>query len=606
MGKMAPELPAGRRTVYHMVAAAASTWGDAAALHQPLGGGRYRSYSWNEYRTIAEEIALGLRSLGVNHGGIVALASETRAEFYLADVGVMTNGCIAAAVYTSLPPMEQMKTISACEPRAVIAEDAKTLAGLETAGLNALNAPRIVLTGEAPGAITLDELRARGRAAAAADPDLLGRILSETRPADYCILYLTSGATGEPKMGLVTHNALIANCGMGPKVLPIGEEDSTLAFLPSAHITQRMVMEMLMIRMGVPVWFSEGLSKMPAELRSVKPTFFVAPPRVWERVYASITNEIKKKPALVRRLFYAGLGVGSEISRARQEGREPSALAKSSMAFFNKVVFSKIRQRLGGRLKIAASGAAPLGRGLAEFYASVGLPLVEGYGLTEGGVVALNPIDRPVAGSIGLPLPGVEMKIAEDGELLIRSETLFSGYYKDPAATAAVLRDGWLYTGDIASIDERGFVWITGRKKELIVSSNGKKIYPAKIESLFKTEPLVNQVMLLGDDKPYVAALFTINPQAAEGLAGASALPSRDPASLAQSKPVLEEMKRVVQRINRQLADFEQIRKFRILEREFSLETGELTPTMKLRRGKVLDHFRDEIAALYPAREEPA
>jgi long-chain acyl-CoA synthetase len=606
MPKTMSALPAERRTVYNLVSAAAATWGNAGALHQPRGDGSYQSYTWTEYRTIAEEIALGLRSLGIGHGDIVSLASETRAEFYLADVGVMTNGSIAAAVYTSLPPMEQMKTMTACEPRAVFVENAKSMAALETAGLNALDIPRIVLSGEAPGAITLDALRERGRAAAAADPDLLGRILSETKPADYCILYLTSGATGEPKMGLVTHNALIANCDKGPPVLPVGEDDSTLAFLPSAHITQRMVMEMLMIRMGVPVWFSEGLSKMPAELRSVRPTFFVAPPRVWERVYASITNEIRKKPGVVRKLFYAGLGVGSEINRARQEGREPSLLAKSSMAFFNKVVFSKIRARLGGRMRIAASGAAPLGKGLAEFYASIGMPLIEGYGLTEGGVVALNPIERPVSGSIGVPLPGVEFKLAEDGELLIKSETLFSGYYKDPASTAAVLRDGWLYTGDIASIDESGYVWITGRKKELIVSSNGKKIYPARIESLFKTEPLVNQIMLLGDDKPYVCALFTINPQAAETLPGVEALPARDLASLVKSEPVQAEMKRIVARINKELADFEQIRKFRLLEREFSLETGELTPTMKLRRGKVLEHYRELITSLYPVREELA
>lgn len=606
MGKTLSALPAERRTVHNLVSAAAAMWGDAAALHQPLGGGRYQSYSWNEYRTIAEEIALGLRSLGVGHGDIVGLASETRAEFYLADVGVMTNGSVAAAVYTSLPPMEQMKTMTACEPKAVFIENAKAIAALESAGLNGLNVPRIVLSGEAPGALTLEDLRARGRAAAEADPDLLGRILGETRPADYCILYLTSGATGEPKMGLVTHNSLIANCDLGPKVLPVGEEDSTLAFLPSAHITQRMVMEMLMIRMGVPVWFSEGLSKMPSELRTVRPTFFVAPPRVWERVYASITTEIKKKPALARKLFYAALGVGSEVNRARQEGREPSLLAKSSMAFFNRVVFSKIRARLGGRMRIAASGAAPLGKVLAEFYGSIGMPLVEGYGLTEGGVVALNPVDRPVAGSIGLPLPGVEFKLAEDGELMIRSETLFSGYYKDDAASAAVLREGWLYTGDIASIDERGYVWITGRKKELIVSSNGKKIYPARIESLFKTEPLVNQIMLLGDDKPFVCALFTINPAAAEGLPGLTAGDSRDLAALVQSEAVQAEMKRVVGRINKQLADFEQIRKFRILEREFSIETGEITPTMKLRRGKVLENYRELIAGLYPAREEMA
>jgi long-chain acyl-CoA synthetase len=602
MGKMAPCLPAERRTVYRMLRESEATWGSAVALRQPLGQGQYQEWTWRTYRESAEEIAAGLRCLGLVVGDIVGLASETRAEFYIADVGVMTSGCIAATVYTSMPPADQVKTLKACEPKAVFVEDEKMLRVLEAAGLKDLDAPRVMLCGTAEGTISLAQLQERGRTALAADRALMARIESEVRPNDYAILYLTSGATGEPKMGLVTHFSVVTNCDCGPPVLPVNGDDSTLAFLPSAHITQRMVMELLMLRMGVPVTFSEGLTKMPAELRTLKPTFFVAPPRVWERIYASITTEIRKKPAMVRKLFYMGLGVGSEASRARAEGRDPSPFAKAALHFFDRVVFARIRERLGGRMRIAASGSAPLGKDLAEFYSAIGLPLIEGYGLTEGGVVALNPISRPRAGSIGVALPGCELKTAEDGELLIRGATVFAGYFRDPEATAMVLRDGWLHTGDVAEIDQEGFIWITGRKKELIVASNGKKIYPSRIESLFKLEPLVNQVLLIGDRLPYMTALITVNVQAAETLKGS---PERATlAELAESEALNEEMKRIVKRVNRQLAPFEQIRKFKILDREFSMETGELTPTMKLRRGKVLENCKGEISGLYVGRED--
>jgi long-chain acyl-CoA synthetase len=231
---------------------------------------------------------------------------------------------------------------------------------------------------------------------------------------------------------------------------------------------------------------------------------------------------------------------------------------------------------------VAASGAAPLGKDLAEFYASIGMPLIEGYGLTEGGVAALNPLDRPKPGSIGKLLPGVEARIEEDGELMLRSPCLFSGYHKDPEATAAVLRDGWLATGDIAEADADGYFYITGRKKELIVSSNGKKIYPARIESLFKREPLINQVLTIGDRMPYLTALFTVNGKPAEARTA---------------------VERAVKDVNRQLASFEQIRKFRILDRDFSIERGELTPTMKIRRSRVLENYRALVGEMYMGRE---
>jgi long-chain acyl-CoA synthetase len=430
MARIAAELPADRRTVYEMLASTAELLGEAPALHQPEGGGKYRTYSWLEYRRAAEEIAAGLRQLGIGAGDTVGLASETRAEFYLADIGVMAGGGVAAAVYTSLPPADQVRTLKACDPKAVFVENGKTLESLDSAGMSELRVPRILLSGDHPEALSLGKLRGMGREALAASPGLWTSIRDSVKPDMPAILYLTSGATGEPKMGLVTHNAVVYNCGLGPRVIDLDHSDCSLAFLPSAHITQRLVMELLMIRHGVPVYFSEGLTKLPVELRSVRPTFFIAPPRVWERVYASITTEIRKRPAAIRRLFYLGLGIGLAASRARQMGRKPPPLAGKSLKFFDKVVFSKIRERLGGRLRLAVSGAAPLAKDLADFYSAIGLPLVEGYGLTEGGVVALNPLDRPVSGSIGKALPGVEIRIAPDGELLIRGETVFSGYYK--------------------------------------------------------------------------------------------------------------------------------------------------------------------------------
>jgi long-chain acyl-CoA synthetase len=339
-------------------------------------------------------------------------------------------------------------------------------------------------------------------------------------------------------------------------------------------------------------------------MKTIRPTFLLAPPRVWERIFASVNAEIKKKSAIARRLFHGAVGLGAEVARLREEGKPVPKWMETSLKIANRLVFSKVHARLGGRLRIVASGAAPLGKDLARFYAAIGLPLIEGYGLTEGGVVCLNPLDRPKSGSIGVALPEVELRLAEDGELLVKSPSLFSGYYKDPVSTAAVFRDGWLYTGDIAEIDADGYVYITGRKKELIVSSNGKKIYPARIEGLFKTEPIVNQMVLIGDRLPYVTALFTVNVVNAEGLKGMERFQGSEAQTVAAAPPVLAEIKQAVARVNKQLAPFEQIRKFRVLERDFSIETGELTPTMKVRRNRVLENHRELVSELYMGKEE--
>ena len=590
----------GDRNVYSLLVEAAEKFGTAPALLQPRQG-KHDVYTWIEYQQAAEEIAAGLRRLGIQRGDIAGLDAETRAEFYLADLGVMVSGAIAAAVYTSYPAANLAATFRACDAKAVFVEDAKTLSALRAADPG-LPVEWILLEGEADGAITLAQLRQLGREAIRSDAQLLERLQGEVTPEDHAILYMTSGATGEPKMGLVTHRAILANVDMGPEVLDIGPDDATIAFLPSAHITQRVAMQLVPLRMGMPVWFSEGLSKLPQEMRRVRPTFFVAPPRVWERIYASICTEIRKRGGLTKKLFYGGLGVGLEAWRRRQEGRSVPVWLTNAAKIADKLVFRQIRARFGGRLRLAISGAAPLAKELADFYGAIGMPLHEGYGLTEAGIVSLNPLGAPVSGSIGKALPGVEFKLAEDGELLIRTPTMFSGYYKDPEATAAVLQGGWLTTGDIAEIRADGFVYITGRKKEVLVSSNGKKIYPARIENLFKMEPLVSQVLVLGDRMPFVAAIFTLNPAALESLDGLEPYRQEAMARLADAPPVKAAMKKLVARVNEKLAPFEQIRRYHILDRDFTIADGELTPTMKVRRTRVIENHKKTINELYLGR----
>jgi len=565
-------------TIPEVLHNAAAQFGGRLALRQP-DGKDVHTWTWTQYFEAAEEIAAGLLKFGIGKGDHVALCAETRAEFYLADQGILMNGSVAAALYPSYPPEELKRTIAMADAKALFVEDPKMFRKLHDAPVDLI----VLLTGEAEGAVSLAELRRHGRHAA------------EIHPDDNAILHLTSGATGEPKMVMVTHGALVANVHMGPAVLPLTPDDITVAFLPSAHIAQRVVVELLPILSGAAVSFVENLLHLPAEFKNVRPTWFLAPPRVWERIYTSVRTEINKKPKLAQKAFFAALGLGLAAARYKRQGKRIPLRIRLPLDLAHRLIFAKIRERFGGRLRVAASGAAPLGADLAEFYEAVGIPLIEGYGLTEGGVAAFNPIGAPRPGSIGKPLPGVEFRIGEEGELQIRSACLSRGYYKDPEATAEVLRNGWLHTGDIGTIDADGYLYITGRKKELIVSSNGKKIFPSRVETMFKFEPLINQVLLAGDRLPHLVALFTIHPPVAEAIAGVK----ESGTPLHEAPQVVAEVQKIVNRVNKQLAPFEQVKRFRILHREFGIEHGEVTATMKVRRKQVLENFREEVDALY-------
>jgi long-chain acyl-CoA synthetase len=472
---------------------------------------------------------------------------------------------------------------------------------LRNAGGSELDARWVLMTGLLEGALTLEEIRGRGRAALKEDSEYFERIRLNVMPDDRAILYLTSGATGDPKFVEVSHRALVANVDIGAKAVHLGPKDRVLAFLPSAHIAQRVGIEILPIRIGVPVYFSESLARMQQEFKTVKPTFFLAPPRVWERVYASIRTEVQKKGGATKRLFYTAVGMSAEAVRLRAAGQSVPLWMRLPLALFDKLIFTKIRERFGGELIFPVSGAAPLAKELAVFYEAVGMPLHEGFGLTEAGILTLNLLGQHRIGSIGKALPGIKLKLAEDGELLVGGPTLSMGYFNDPKATAELIRDGWLYTGDIAEISKDGYVAITGRKKEIIVSSNGKKVYPSKVEELFKTEPLISHMVLAGDKQPYVSALITLNQPVAELFDG---LKGKALAEIAEAAAVQQAVKKAVKQANQKLAAYEQIKRYRILPVEFTIEGGELTPTMKVRRSRVLAKYADTVSEMYAAADD--
>ena len=588
-----------KRTVYSLLEEAATAHGELVALHQPVTtteGRGYRTYSWIEYRTIVREIACGLRAMGVQNGEIVAVGSETRAEFYLLDLGIMANGSTSAALYVNSQAMDQVSALRRCGAKLIFVEDGKIYKALRAAGGAELGAQWVVMSGLIDGVMTLDEVRSRGRAAMLDDPEYFERIRLNVMPEQRAILYLTSGATGEPKFVEVSHASLVANVDIGKKALNMGPKDRVLAFLPSAHIAQRVGIELLPLGLGIPVYFSEGLARMAQEFKSIKPTFFLAPPRVWERVYHSVRTEIQKRGGATKKLFYVAVGMSAAAVKLRAEGKPVPLWMRAPLALFDRLVFSKVRERMGGELTFAVSGAAPLAKELALFYEAIGMPLHEGFGLTEGGILTLNLPGKQRMGSIGPALPGIHLKLADDGELLVSGPTVAMGYFNDAKATADVFRDGWLYTGDIAEIGRDGYVSITGRKKEIIVSSNGKKIYPTRVEELFKTDTLISQMVLAGDGQPHISALFTIN--------AAAAVNGQTLEELAESAEVLAAVKKSVRAANAQLAAYEQIKKFRVLPVEFSIEGGELTPTMKVRRSKVLEKFADKVAEMYAAKDD--
>src|SRR3989449_3556762 len=568
-------------------------------------GAEWKTITWREVGDLVRELALGLIALGRQKGDRVALLSTSRAEWVQADFAIFTAGCVTVPVYPTYPPDLIAYVVNDSEAKTLIVEDPAQLAkalqvrdkmpGLEQivviAGYDAPQPPRTVMTWQS--------LRRLGRESEAAHKSTLAERVTTTRPEDLATIVYTSGTTGPPKGVLQTHGNHIAAVNASRQSTPVEEGWVHLLFLPLAHSFARLE-SFLGVYRGLCTAFAENLDKVGDNLKEVRPHFICSVPRVFEKVYAKILAGVEAGSPTKKKIFNWAIGVGREVSRHQQRGQPLPAALRLKRAIAHKLVFSKLHAALGGRLQWAISGGAPLSRDIAEFFHAAGILILEGYGLTE--TCPAGTFNRPTRfkfGSVGQPLDNVEIKIAADGEILIRGANVAKGYLKQPEATAEVFEpSGWFRSGDIGRLDEDGFLFITDRKKDLIVTAGGMNIAPQNIENLLKADPFISQVMVYGDRKPYPVALITVNPDELSKFARDHGILTTDPAVVVKHPKVVERIGRTVEEKNSQLQSYAKIKKFTVLPVDFSQEGGELTPTLKVKRKIVSNKYMSTIEEL--------
>jgi long-chain acyl-CoA synthetase len=535
----------------------------------------WHEVSWDEAAAAVEEIANGLLALGVRKGDAFGILAQTSFEWALFDYALGRIGAVGAAIYANSAPRDCCYVLEHSDAVGVLVEDEGQRAKVADLGLR-----HVISFAE------LDELRERGRQHAMANPGALAEAESQVGEDDLFTFIYTSGTTGPPKACMIRHRNYYEMAACVDRVPEFAISDDTmLLYLPMAHNFGRL-MHLLGAHVGYTTAFVSDPLRVAEALPAVRPTLLPSVPRLYEKVHTAMLAQFEQVSGPRRRLLDWALRVGREVSELQQRGEAvPSGLARKHRVA-DRLVYSKIKKRLGGRLRLGVSGGAPLAKEIAAFFHSLDILIVEGWGLTECTTAAsVNRPGRFRFGTVGPALPDFEVRTDEDGELLIRSETVFAGYYKDEAGTREVLGDdGWLRSGDVGSIDEDGFIHITDRKKDILITAGGKNVAPANLENALKTAPLVSQALVLGDRRPYVAALITLDPAVADGL---------------PTEQVQERVQAIVDDANAELSRFEQIKRFRVLPRDFSAEEGEVTPTLKLKRRVCEEHFAAEIEALY-------
>jgi long-chain acyl-CoA synthetase len=556
----------------------ANLWRDAVAaqrsgpayLHEV--DGEWREVSWPEAATAVGELANGLLALGIRKGDSFALLARTSLEWALFDFALGLVGAVGAPIYASSSQRDALYVLEHSQAVGVLVEDEEQRAKVEGAGL-----AHVIAFSE------LGELRARGAEYAAAHPRALDERADSIDEDELFTFIYTSGTTGPPKACMIRHRNYYAMVQKGdelPRRLTL-PGDVMLLYLPLAHNYGRLL-HLSAAYIGFTIAFLPDPLRAAEELPRVRPTLFPSVPRVYEKVHTAVLAKFDEATGARRRLVDWALAVGARVSKLRQARQPVPPLLAVQHRLADRLVYSKVKARLGGRLRFANAGGAPLARDIAEFFHSIDILILEGYGLSEVTTAAtVNLEDDYRFGTVGKPLPGVELRIAEDGEILIRSNTVFAGYYRDPEATADVLDDeGFVHTGDVGHLDGDGFLTITDRKKDIIVTAGGKNVAPQNLENDLKAHKVVSQAVVVGDRRPYIAALVTIDAEQADG-------------------DVQAEVQRAVDAVNDGRSRYEQIKRFRVLPRDFSLEEDELTPTLKLRRKVILEHFAEDVEALY-------
>jgi long-chain acyl-CoA synthetase len=579
--------------------------------------GAWRRLTFREYYNYCRSVSCGLIALGVKAGDRVAIVAATRYEWALADLSIQGTRAVTVPVYPSSTPQECQYIVDHSGSAVAIVEndlqamkllEAKPAALTKLVLIEATSATSDVSKKAATlGSVkllSLDELRAMGAELEQKEPGLFEKNLEAVKPEDLFTICYTSGTTGTPKGVMLTHENLMSvleDCVdvFGPYLKP--EKEIVLSFLPLSHILARV--ESLAIHVfGWRQAFSQGLDQLMEDFGDVRPTLVFAVPRLFEKAYARLHENLDQASKAKRHLFDWAIQSGRAYNAPRSQGKSPSIFSSIPNSLARQAVFRKVVSRFGGRLKFAVCGGAPLPKEIGEFFQAMGIDVLEGYGLTETSApVALNTPAQPRFGSVGRPLPEVSVRIADDGEILLKSKKVFQGYYRSPEDTAEAIQDGWFHTGDIGFLDEEGFLHITDRKKDIIVTSAGKNIAPQKIEALAKSHPMLSQLLVHGDRRNYLTALITLNVEEATRYAGDHQILFTEFKDLARHPRMIARVQKTIDEINQSLASFETIKKFMILPEDFTVEAGTLTPSLKVRRKIVEKKYQAELDQLYTA-----
>jgi long-chain acyl-CoA synthetase len=583
-------------TLADLLPRSAQLYGSAPAI-QFKEDGAWVKRSFTEVEETVRNLALGLVDLGVAKGDKVSILANTRPEWTYFDFAALSIGATVVPIYQTNSPEECQYVLENSDAKVVVVEDDEQLEKIRAVRDSLPLLEQVVrMTGASDDAISFDDLASRGAGRDAAEWEQRWRAVT---PDDICTFIYTSGTTGPPKGCVISHGNYRAMLDMVNQNSVIEGEDVTYLYLPLAH-SFALLIQLGSFDLGATIayWERDPLKIMP-NLAEVKPTYFPSVPRIFEKIYTTATSTMEKEGGLKKAIFDWSIGVGGKMRAVERAGRKPGFLLRKQYEFADKKVLSKIRGLFGGKLRLAVSGAAPISPDILSFFDSAGVLVLEGWGMTETSTAATisTPEDFKI-GTIGKPFPGCEVKIAEDGEILVKGPNVFQGYYKNEEATRETIVNGWLHTGDLGAIDPDGFIRITGRKKDIIITAGGKNITPANLENEIKQHPLVSQCVVVGDRRPYLVALVTLDPEEAATYAREHGLPE-DPAQLAGNGDVRAAIEAHLAKVNEKFARVEQVKKIAILPQDLSQESGELTPTMKVKRAVVADKHQGEIEKLY-------
>ncbi|MGN6216783.1 MAG: AMP-dependent synthetase/ligase [Solirubrobacterales bacterium] len=586
------------KTIADLLPRAAELYGTEVAVKFKEGD-QWVDRTFAEVQEVVRPLAFGLVELGIAKGDRVAILGNTRPEWTYFDFAALSIGAVVVPIYQTNSPEECRYVLENSDSKVVVVEDAEQLEKVQQVRDQLPQLQHVVLmTGSAEDAISMEDLAAKG---AGGDEARWKQLYEAVTGEDICTFIYTSGTTGPPKGCVISHGNYRAMLDMVNETTVIEEGDVTYLYLPLAH-SFALLIQFGSFDLGTTIayWERDPLKILP-NLAEVKPTYFPSVPRIFEKIYTAATSGMEKEGGLKKAIFDWSIKVGGKMREAERSGRKPGFLLQRQYAFADKQVLSKIRNLFGGQIRLAVSGAAPINPEILRFFDAAGVLVLEGWGMTETSTAATisTPEDFKV-GTIGKPFPGCQVKIAEDGEILVKGPNVFQGYHKNPEATRETIVDCWLHTGDIGEIDSEGFIKITGRKKDIIITAGGKNITPANLEAEIKQHPLVSQCVVVGDRRPYLVALVTLDAEEAVKYAQEHGLPE-DPAELAANPDVKAAIEAHVEKINQNFARVEQVKKIAILPHDLSQESGELTPTLKVKRAVVAQKHEDAIEQLYAA-----